>query len=136
DSVDGYRELMVDIAREVLTVCQAEGITPMGFDGFDPDLYMTGDWPAIDRSLDRLVELRKHDKKTHSGIWRDLAVRKRKTEVHDQLAPVFTAAEKHGIKVRRLRAIDRMIYEIESGERERSEDNLHDLRKIATGRRE
>ena len=42
------------------------------FDGFDPD--------DLDGSVDRLVEFNRRSAKTHSGIYRDLAVRKRKAE--------------------------------------------------------
>ena len=45
---------------------------PEPFDGFDPD--------DLDGSIDRLVEFNRRSAKTHSGIYRDLAVRKRKTE--------------------------------------------------------
>ena len=33
-------------------------------------------------SLDAMVEHNRHTAKTHSGIWRDLAVRKRRTDHH------------------------------------------------------
>jgi 2-dehydropantoate 2-reductase len=33
-----------------------------------------------------MEEFNRHTAKTHSGIWRDLAVRKRKTEVDAQIA--------------------------------------------------
>lgn len=69
-----YRPLMLAIAREVLA--QAP-VTPEAFDGFDPK--------DLDGSLDRLVTFNRKSAKTHSGIYRDLTVRKRKTEVDDLL---------------------------------------------------
>jgi 2-dehydropantoate 2-reductase len=65
-----YQPLMLAIAREVLD--QAP-VTPQGFDGFEPD-----DLPG---SLGRLVAFNRGSAKSHSGIYRDLMVRRRPTEV-------------------------------------------------------
>jgi 2-dehydropantoate 2-reductase len=64
-----YRRLFVRLAEEVLAVAP---VAPEPFDGFDPD--------DLDGSVDRLVEFNRRSAKTHSGIYRDLAVRRRKTE--------------------------------------------------------
>jgi 2-dehydropantoate 2-reductase len=69
-----WRPLMLAIAREVLA--QAP-VRPEAFDGFDP-----GD---LEGSLARLVTFNRGSAKSHSGIYRDLMVRKRKTEVDDLL---------------------------------------------------
>jgi 2-dehydropantoate 2-reductase len=69
-----YRPLMLALAREVLA--QAP-VTPLPFDGFDP--------ADLDGSLDRLVAFNRGSAKTHSGIYRDLMVRRRPTEVADQI---------------------------------------------------
>jgi 2-dehydropantoate 2-reductase len=92
-----WRPLMLAIAREVLA--QAP-VTPESFDGFDPD--------DLEGSLDRLVAFNRGSAKTHSGIYRDLMVRKRKTEVTDLMndlaGPLTTYA-------------GRLIQSIERGER-------------------
>ena len=69
-----WRPLMLAIAREVLA--QAP-VRPEGFDGFEPD--------DLEGSLARLVTFNRDSAKSHSGIYRDLMVRKRKTEVNGQL---------------------------------------------------
>src|SRR5690349_15674358 len=69
-----YRPLYLALAREVLAAATA---TPEPFDGFDP--------ADLDGSIDRLVEFNRASAKTHSGIYRDLAVRHRKTEVENML---------------------------------------------------
>jgi 2-dehydropantoate 2-reductase len=69
-----WQPLMLAVAREVLA--QAP-VKPEAFDGFDPD-----DLPG---SLSRLVTFNRTSAKSHSGIYRDLMVRKRKTEVDDLL---------------------------------------------------
>jgi 2-dehydropantoate 2-reductase len=79
-----WRPLMLAIAGEVLA--QAP-VRPEAFDGFDP-----GD---LEGSLARLVTFNRESAKSHSGIYRDLMVRKRKTEVDDLLrdlnGPLTTA---------------------------------------------
>ena len=69
-----WRPLMLAIAREVLA--QAP-VRPEAFDGFDP--------ADLEGSLARLVTFNRQSAKSHSGIYRDLMVRKRKTEVDDLL---------------------------------------------------
>jgi 2-dehydropantoate 2-reductase len=64
-----YRTLFVRLAQEVLALAASP---PQPFDGFDPD--------DLEGSIDRLVEFNRRSAKTHSGIYRDLAVRKRKAE--------------------------------------------------------
>src|SRR5215218_2808509 len=73
-----YRQLYIDLAREMLAVAAARGVTPESFDGFEPAAYLDGAPPgAADRSIDALVAHNRRSAKSHSGIWRDLAVRKR-----------------------------------------------------------
>jgi Asp-tRNA(Asn)/Glu-tRNA(Gln) amidotransferase A subunit family amidase len=69
-----WRPLMLAIAREVLAQAPVE---PEGFDGFDPH--------DLEGSLTRLVTFNRGSAKSHSGIYRDLMVRRRKTEVDDLL---------------------------------------------------
>ena len=69
-----YRPLMLALAREVLA--QAP-VRPLPFDGFDPD--------DLEGSLDRLVAFNRGSAKSHSGIYRDLMVRRRPTEVGEQI---------------------------------------------------
>jgi len=69
-----WRPLMLAIAREVLA--QAP-VRPEAFDGFDP--------ADLEGSLARLVTFNRQSAKSHSGIYRDLMVRQRKTEVDDLL---------------------------------------------------
>lgn len=89
-----YRPLMVAIASEVLA--QAP-VTPLPFDGFDP--------ADLEGSLDRLVTFNRGSAKSHSGIYRDLMVRKRPTEVADQIE-VLTGPLTHYV-AGLIRAIER-----------------------------
>jgi 2-dehydropantoate 2-reductase len=99
-----YTPLMVAVAREVLD--QAP-VTPMPFDGFDP-----GD---IEGSLPALVAFNRRSAKTHSGIYRDLMVRHRPTEVPAHLGD---------LKGPMLRRVVELITEIEQGRRTCERPNL------------
>ncbi|MFZ4407112.1 MAG: ketopantoate reductase family protein [Paracraurococcus sp.] len=112
------RPLIRGITREILRVAAAEGVTPIGFDGFDPAAFLHGDGPAIAASLDRLEAYNRASSKSHSGIWRDLAVRKRQTDVAAQLAPVRAAARRHGIPTPMADRLVALIGDIQDDRRE------------------
>lgn len=92
-----YRPLMLAIAREVLA--QAP-VKPEGFNGFEPD--------DLEGSLDRLAIFNRQSAKSHSGIYRDLVIRKRKTEVDDLL---------RDLKGPLTNLVGAIIHAIERGER-------------------
>ena len=76
--------------------------TPEAFDGFDPSAYLpSAPSDAAARSLDALVAHNRRSAKSHSGVWRDLAVRKRPTEVDAQLGIVVTLGAEAGVCRRR-----------------------------------
>lgn len=117
-----------DLAGEAVQVALAEGTEPRGFNGFNPAAFRPG--VAEDRvreSIDAMVAFNRPNAKTHSGVWRDLAVRKRRTEVDLQVASVVHTGRRHGIACPKLAALVRMIHEIEDGKRPLSDDNLSEL---------
>jgi 2-dehydropantoate 2-reductase len=57
-------------------------------------------------------------------VWRDLAVRKRRTEVDAHFGPIVAEAERRGLEVPLLRRLIALMHEIEDGTRELSVDNL------------
>jgi 2-dehydropantoate 2-reductase len=127
DAIDQHRRVSVELAREVLRVAAALGRRPLGFDGFEPEAIGSTDRAAVDASLARLIEVRHGDEKTHSGIWRDISVRKRRTEVDAHFGPIVADAERHGLEVPLLRWMIEMIHELEEGRRPFSGANLDEL---------
>ena len=125
-----YRELYIRAAQEVLTVANKLGVTPKGFNGFVPSTFLPpADEVGMNDSLDALVAFNRKSLKTHSGIWRDLAVRKRRTEV--VMYDVIVAEGKRlGMHLKLTNAWIEMIHEIEEGQREQSVANLDDLKAI------
>lgn len=102
-----YRPVMIAIAREVLA--QAP-VRVESFDGFDPD--------DLEGSLDRLAEFNRGSAKKYSGIYRDLVVRQRKTEIDEVLrdinGPIFAR-------------VAEIIHDIEEGRRVNERANLDEL---------
>lgn len=113
-----HRGLYIALAREILAVAAARGVRPEAFDGFDPAAYLP-DAPvgAAEQSLDSLVAHNRKSAKTHTGIWRDLAVRKRPTEVDAQLGIIVSLGGAAGIPVPLTARLVALIHEIERGER-------------------
>jgi 2-dehydropantoate 2-reductase len=119
------RPVLIELAQEVMSVAAAEGVTPMGFNGYDPAAFGPGGTrAAIDASFDAMVAFNRRSAKTHSGIWRDIAVHHRKTETDAQFAPVLHAAKRHGIAVPRVQRLIDLMREVESGNRLQVTDNL------------
>ncbi len=124
-----HRDVYADLAREVMRVAAAEGVRPEPFDGFDPAAFAPGAAPEqATASLDGLVAHNRKSAKTHSGIWRDLAVRRRRTEVDAQLGPVVAHGRDHGVPTPMNAALVAMIHALEGGRRERAPENVDALR--------
>jgi 2-dehydropantoate 2-reductase len=130
DAIDQHRQVTVALAGEVLRVAAAQGIQPLGFDGFEPQSIAAADRSVVDASLERLIAVRHGDEKTHSGVWRDMAVRKRRTEVDAHFGPIIEDAHRRGLAVPLLERMVEMIHEIEEGRRDFSSANLDELDQV------
>lgn len=124
-----YRELYIALAREILAVARSQGVAPEPFDGFDPRAFLpSAPREAAGQSLDDLVAFNRRSAKTHSGIWRDLAVRRRRTEVDAQLGIVVTLGREAGVEAPLTARLVELIHDIENGVRPQSLDTLDALR--------
>jgi 2-dehydropantoate 2-reductase len=120
-AMPAYRDLYIALAREILAVAAARGVVPQAFDGFDPAAYLPGAGRnAAARSLDDLVAFNRRSAKTHSGIWRDLAVRKRRTEVDAQIGIIVTLGHEAGVPTPLTTRLLELIHDIENGIRPQS----------------
>jgi 2-dehydropantoate 2-reductase len=123
-----HRPALIALAREVMAVAGAEGIDPEPFDGFDPRAFAPG---GVDRdavaSLDRLVSFNRASAKSHSGVWRDLAVRRRKTEVDAQIAPIAEIGSRLGVDTPLVRRLVDLVRDVESGRRPQAWETLDAL---------
>jgi 2-dehydropantoate 2-reductase len=127
-AMPAYRHLYIALAREILAVAAARDVRPETFDGFDPAAYLTtAPAGAAERSLDALVAHNRRSAKSHSGIWRDLAVRRRPTEVDAQLGIVVSLGDEAGVPTPLTARLVTLIHEIERGARPQSLDTLDAL---------
>jgi 2-dehydropantoate 2-reductase len=113
------------LGREVAATALARGVTPRGFGGFEPMAFAPGRPDAEGIAVvNWLRDYTAVGAKTHSGIWRDLAVRKRRTEASAQLDIIPKLAAQLGIPTPALSAVGRLIAEIEAGRREQSAETF------------
>jgi 2-dehydropantoate 2-reductase len=126
------RDVLTRVAREVMAVAAAKRIVPEGFNGFVPAAFAPGgDAQALADSFAAMAAHNRKSAKSHSGIWRDLAVRKRRTEVDAQLGPVVAEAASVGIPTPCNARLITLIHEIEDGARPLDRANLSELAKAA-----
>jgi 2-dehydropantoate 2-reductase len=124
------RPLLFALATEVLMVAERLGIRCQSFDDWEPELvYPGGDAQALDECWARLIRRLRSYKKVKSGIWRDLAVRRRKTEVPAHLGPVLAEGSRLGVAMPLTTRLLEMIQELESGRRVMAWDNIAELKR-------
>lgn len=115
-----HRAAYEGLGHEVMSLAAAEGVSPLGFNGFDPEAFRTRNAAAMAQAMDRMIAHNRKTAKTHSGIWRDLAVRKRKTEVDAQMGIMVQIAARHGMQVPVVARLVELIHDIEDGKRAQS----------------
>ncbi|WIB68134.1 2-dehydropantoate 2-reductase N-terminal domain-containing protein [Curtobacterium sp. MCBD17_035] len=117
DLIDRNRAVMTTLAREVFDVADGRGIALEPFDAFDPQAFRSGADPATtERALDDLVAWLATQSKTRSGIWRDIAVRHRRTEVPAHYRPVVAMGAAQGVALPAIEALITAIVRLEEGE--------------------
>jgi 2-dehydropantoate 2-reductase len=108
--------VLTRLAQEIGSVASAKGITLQGFDGFDPRAFLPdATAKQTTKSFDDMVAHNRRSAKSHSGIWRDLAVRKRQTEVDAQVAPAIAIGTAYGIAMPLTTQLVSLIHQIEQG---------------------
>lgn len=133
DVIARYPELMVELAAEIYEVAEREGVRLESFDNVEPTLYYPReqrDWQEIHNNLADLVAWLRRQQKTKSGVWRDIAVRTRKTEVDEQIGLVATIGGRHGLPMSMTNRVVTMIHELEEGTRPMQWANLEELEQL------
>jgi 2-dehydropantoate 2-reductase len=129
------RTILGRLAGEVVAVGEAQGVRFEAFDGFDPTAFRPGaPWneAAVAASWDGQVRYWNRHEGKRTGVWRDLAIHKRKTEVDRLVGAVIDVADEREIPVPGVRRLVDLVHEIENGKRGQSVANL-DLIAAAVG---
>ena len=116
------------LGREVGAVAAGRGVTSLGFGEFDPMVFAPGapEEPQ-QRTVRWLADYTSQSAKTHSGIHRDLAVRKRKTEVDMQIAVISELGREVGVETPAIDRLVELIHDIEEGRRPLAFETLNEL---------
>jgi len=127
DSRDA-RPALTALAREVMAIAGREGLQVLGFNGYEPDAFgPDGSREAVDASFEAMVAFNRRSAKTHSGVWRDIAVHHRKTEVDAQFGPLVEMAHRHDVAIPHVERMIALMHEVESGARPQAWENLAEL---------
>src|SRR5438309_7288904 len=124
------QRMLIALVMESMRVAEAAGIRLEPFDEYDPADYRAaacGDETARARAMSVIATHYRGHTKTKTGIWRDLAVRRRKTEVGALLGATVTRAEKLGLAMPLTERLVAMISELEAGRRVMTWDNVDEL---------
>jgi 2-dehydropantoate 2-reductase len=124
------QRMLVALVMESMDVALRAGIRLEAFDEYDPaDYYEAarGDVAARARAMASIATHYRAATKTKTGIWRDLAVRKRKTEVGALLGATVARARGLGLAMPLTERLIAMIEELETGRRQMSWANLDEL---------
>jgi 2-dehydropantoate 2-reductase len=136
EAFERHRELMVELGSETYEVAVAERVELPAVNGIAPHLYVprsSRDWAAIHRSLDEMIDYMRRHQKARSGVWRDLAITRRKTEVDHNAGTAVEVGARHSLTLPLTRALIRMVHEIEVGRRGLDPGNLEELEALRSG---
>lgn len=126
---EDYQPLHTALAGEVMRVAEKKGLKLEPFDAFDPYGFTSdATQEANRRAFEKMVAYRARSEKKYSGMHRDIAVRKRKTEVNDLLVPMVREADSLGVPVPLNKRLIELIYEVEEGRRPQSWETLAELK--------
>lgn len=126
-----YHPARIQLVRETIQVAAAEGVKVEPFAHFDPAPFVDPSPAGIAAASEVLDEVArgqaKDNTKVRTGYWRDIVVRKRKSEIDYVTGEIVRCGARHGIPTP-LNALQlEMFEEIESGRRAMRWENLDAL---------
>ncbi len=124
------QRMLIALVMESMRVAEASGIRLEAFDEYDPADYREAaraDKAARERAMSIIARHYRAHSKTKTGIWRDLAVRRRKTEVGALLGATVLRAQKLGLAMPLTARLIAMIADLETGRRVMTWDNVDEL---------
>jgi 2-dehydropantoate 2-reductase len=124
------QRMLVALVLESMAVAEAVGIRLEAFDEYEPALYRAagrGDAAALAQAMAVIATHYRAHTKTKTGIWRDLAVRKRKTEVGALLGATVARGRTLGLAMPLTQRLIALIEDLEERRRVMSWANVEEL---------
>lgn len=114
------RRLFARIAGEIADIAEAEGVRLEALDGFHAAVFADGgrDRAGVEANWQSQRAYWRGQVQQRTGIWRDLAVHKRKTEAVSLLGPVIARARARQLAAPLLERLVGLITEVEAGRRQ------------------
>jgi 2-dehydropantoate 2-reductase len=127
-----YHPVRAQLVREAIEVAAAEGVQVAAFAHFDPAPFLDRSPAGREAAFHVLDEIARGqaeggNTKIRTGYWRDIVVRKRKTEIDYITGEIVRCGERHNVATPLNRVQWRMFEEIESGARPMQWKNLDEL---------
>ena len=126
-----YHPVRAQLVREAIQVAAAEGVRVAAFSHFDPAPFLD-DSPAGREAAFQVLDAiargqAQGNTKVRTGYWRDIVMRKRKTEIEHITGEIVRCGERRGVPTPLNRLQWSMFEEIESGMRPMQWANLDEL---------
>jgi 2-dehydropantoate 2-reductase len=110
-----YLPALGSLVAEVVTVADAAGARCAPSDGFDPGAFRDGDADRITASWQAQERYWQERLSRRTGVWRDLNIHHRRTEVPRILGPVLARADALSVPVPRLTLVFERTRQAENG---------------------
>jgi 2-dehydropantoate 2-reductase len=126
-----YHPIRIRLLREGILVAAADGVKVEAFAHFDPAPFLDPSPAGVKAAfavLDEMARGQAHNNtRVRTGYWRDIVVRKRKTELEYVTGEIVRTGEQHGVPTPINALQMKMFDEIESGRRPMQWENLQEL---------
>src|SRR5262249_19636824 len=125
-----YQPVLTALVGEGVGAALAAGVTLGDFGAFEPMKLRPRNAEEEKEAravLNRFADQTRTQIKVRSGPWRDLAVRKRATEVDYMVGWVVDEGRRRGLPMQLNEALVRQVKELEKGTRQRGLHNLDEL---------
>lgn len=120
----GVGPAMHALVREAISVPDRLGVRLEELHGFLPDSYRDGGWHEPMEAIARFYQ---GQLKVKTGIWRDLAVRHRPTEVDCQVGALVERGRKVGLPMPRNRRLVDLVHDLEADRRSMGWETVEEL---------
>jgi 2-dehydropantoate 2-reductase len=128
-----FRPALIELCAETLEAAHVKNVNVHSFDVWRPELIFPREnqkRELLNAEFDRISTWMAKNKKQKSGIWRDIAVRNRKTEIDFDLVPILEIGREHNLSFPLTKFVIERIKELEQGTKQMSWDNLMELKKL------